>query len=216
MSSIGDTFYILFGIGEDPFSCDKMDNIYSFNDGNWTFHPECQDTIRMRHASAVIDVDKILIYGGIELDTKTKEYKQTCEFSTYNTELLQKTQFKPKKLMLGEFEVVKRLGSGAQGIVYLTKKKFTNELFAVKTMTLNLLEEEEKKSESEILEIIPFIKEIKILEKLNHPNILSLNEYFIRKKHDRCELCFVFPYCEQGDLEKLISKNSHTLDELVN
>ena len=216
MISIGDTFFILYGIGYDPFSSTTMDNIYSFSDGNWEFIKEGESTIRMRIASTVIDTDKILFHGGIEYNPRNKSWKHSTTFWTLDTDLSKNQIVKKKKTYLGEYEVIKRLGSGAQGIVYLGKKQYTNEKYAVKAMVLDLNEEDEKKDSSEIMKIIPGLKEIQIFEKLKHKNVLNLVEHFIRKKFERVELCFVFPYCQQGDLEKLLIKKQTKLSELVN
>eukprot|EP01080_Neovahlkampfia_damariscottae_P008813 gene8813-763_t len=215
MISIGETFFVLYGIGEDPFSAKEMDNIYKFSDGYWEFIKEDVSNIRMRISSTIIDTDKILFNGGIKYSPNLKSWKHTSSFWTFDTELSKNQKVKKKKTYIGEYEVIKRLGSGAQGIVYLGKKQYTNEQYAVKSMVLDqLTEEEEKKEVSEIMELLPDIKEIQILQQMRHINVLNLVDHFIRKKFDRVELCLVFPYCEQGDLEKYITKKKNILKEL--
>lgn len=96
-----------------------------------------------------------------------------------------------KTFALGsDYIAVKRLGKGTYGTVYLVKKKDTGKLYAVK----------EIKNESES-EGIPAtaLREIAVLKKMTHPNIVSVEGMAYSDKH--LELCL--EYCEY-DLRKLI------------
>lgn len=62
----------------------------------------------------------------------------------------------------------------------------------IKKIDIKSMSEEEKKET---------IKEAKILEVLNHPNIIRFKEVYKTKK---CQLCIVMDYADGGDLQKII------------
>ena len=59
------------------------------------------------------------------------------------------------------------LGSGTYGIVYRVRHKATKQIRACKTISLTKIKDKTK-----------FEQEIQILQKIDHPNVLKLDEYF--------------------------------------
>ena len=64
------------------------------------------------------------------------------------------------------------LGSGSYGIVYRVRHKVTKQIRACKTISLTKIKDKDK-----------FEEEIHILQKIDHPNVLKLYEYFIDAKN---------------------------------
>jgi hypothetical protein len=68
------------------------------------------------------------------------------------------------KPMIGDYEIVDRLGKGAFGIVFSVKRE--NELFALKSISY------QNDNELKMIE-----KEISIMKCLNHPNVIKLHSH---------------------------------------
>ena len=88
------------------------------------------------------------------------------------------------------YDVLKNLGKGGYAKVYLVRNKKTGELRACKQLSKLNIENLEK-----------FQREIEILKKLDHPNIIKLYEIFQSKHH----YYLVMEQCEGGELfDKII------------
>ena len=81
----------------------------------------------------------------------------------------------------------KVLGRGSYGVVYLVKHKQLHRYFAMKVIS----KRHKSKAEEEAL-----MNEINILKKLDHPNILKINDFYSLKN----EYCIVTEYCQEGEL----------------
>jgi hypothetical protein len=115
------------------------------------------------------------------LDTKDVqnmiEYLGPTLFEKQDPELINKESFKMvnkksqlmknEKEMIGEYELISRLGSGSFGIVYEVKKFNTEEVFALKSISI------ENENQLKMIQ-----KEIEILQMLSHPNVITLEGYF--------------------------------------
>ena len=88
----------------------------------------------------------------------------------------------------------KRLGGGAFGEVFLTKKKGDNKYYATKKY------EREKVEKTEFMKYLK--NEILILQALNHPNIVKYVDLKKTKKH----MYLVMEYCNGGELSKALEK----------
>ncbi|EFC43613.1 predicted protein [Naegleria gruberi] len=94
-----------------------------------------------------------------------------------------------------------KLGSGAEGLVYLVEEKSTNKLFAIKMITL---------FEEENFEKIK--KEVDLVRKFHeHNNIVRYFDYFEERTIDafagvELRLFFVMEYCDKGSLETIIQE----------
>ncbi len=70
---------------------------------------------------------------------------------------------------LGRYEVLKELGKGAMGIVYLGRDPKINRQVAIKTIRFDEISEEEEKDVKE-----RFFREAEAAGRLNHPNIVAI------------------------------------------
>jgi serine/threonine protein kinase len=103
--------------------------------------------------------------------------------SPMDIELLFKDAYKGKIKEKYHFET--KLSSGGFGIVYLAVERKTKQKFAIKAI--------QKKS---LKDLQTFVNEVKILQTLDHPNIIKLYEIW-----EWNEVCFlVLEYCEGGEL----------------
>eukprot|EP01100_Stratorugosa_tubuloviscum_P011991 TRINITY_DN54_c0_g2_i1.p1 TRINITY_DN54_c0_g2~~TRINITY_DN54_c0_g2_i1.p1 ORF type:complete len:355 (+),score=180.86 TRINITY_DN54_c0_g2_i1:286-1350(+) len=73
------------------------------------------------------------------------------------------------------YEFGRELGTGAYSIVHEARKKDTGEMFAVKTIDLQVLETEGAGADDPLQ---PIKREIVIMKKVDHPNIIKLYEIF--------------------------------------
>ena len=89
------------------------------------------------------------------------------------------------------------LGEGSYGKVFLVISNITKKYYAMKTIDINQLNEEQKKEA---------LQEAKILKKLDHPSIIKLKEVFIAKK-PRETLNIITEYADGEDLSKKIKNN---------
>ena len=100
-----------------------------------------------------------------------------------------------------DYHKIKLLGQGSFGTVYLVKNKKLNNNFAMKIIEKSSNDEEK---EDEIK------NEINILRKLDHPNILKINDFFSTKK----EYFLITEFCPEGELFYEI-KNFAPFDEAL-
>ena len=84
------------------------------------------------------------------------------------------------------YKKTKVLGQGSFGTVYLVKHKLLNNLFAMKVI--------KKTNKSEKDEVL--MNEINILRKLDHPNIVKINDFYTTPT----EYILVTEYCPEGEL----------------
>ncbi len=69
---------------------------------------------------------------------------------------------------LGRYEVIGELGQGAMGVVYKAKDPLIDRIVAIKTINLNMAQEEKEEYEAR------FYQEAKAAGRLNHPNIVTI------------------------------------------
>ena len=100
-----------------------------------------------------------------------------------------------------DYHKIKLLGQGSYGTVYLVKNKKLNNNFAMKIIEKSSNDEER---EEEIK------NEINILRKLDHPNILKINDFFSTKN----EYFLITEFCPEGELFYEI-KNFAPFDEAL-
>jgi serine/threonine protein kinase len=85
---------------------------------------------------------------------------------------------------LGRFEVVGELGQGAMGIVYKAKDPLIDRTVALKTISLNVVEDEKEEYERR------FYQEAKAAGRLNHQNIVTI--YDVGKSGDIAYIAMEF------------------------
>ena len=104
-------------------------------------------------------------------------------------------QFAPMRFVdLEDYELRERLGTGTVGAIFLAIKKGTDEVYAVKFLSHAV--------SSNDLIVSRFNREMLILERLDHPNILA---YYGGGKHDD-QLFYVMEYIKGGTLKDLLTR----------
>ncbi|KAK6176109.1 hypothetical protein SNE40_014456 [Patella caerulea] len=96
-----------------------------------------------------------------------------------------------------DFEVIKELGSGRFGKVYLIKHYTTGELLARKEIKLSHLPDNEDARARTMLEV-------DVMKQINHKHIMAFRYHFITIDY----LHIYTEYCSGEDLKKLIVKLS--------
>ena len=86
------------------------------------------------------------------------------------------------------------MGKGSFGKAFLVQAESDGSYAVIKKIDIASLSEQEKKDT---------IKEAKILEVLNHPNIIRFKEVYKTKKG---QLCIVMDYADGGDLNSKIKE----------
>jgi len=112
---------------------------------------------------------------------------QGPRFKQANQERQQGQQ--PRNVGIGDFQIVRVLGTGASCRVVQVKHRLTGGHFAVKVMSKRKLVTHEKKLERAIAEK-------RLLARLSHPFVVSLHWAFQTKGH----LFMVLDYCAGGEL----------------
>ena len=96
---------------------------------------------------------------------------------------------------VGNYEIFKkRIGKGAFSVVYKGYNKITNELVAIKEISLDTLNKYEKSIK----------RETEIMKKLNHPYVIKLYDTVIDEETENVYL--IMQYYERGDLGKYLNK----------
>jgi NIMA (never in mitosis gene a)-related kinase len=84
------------------------------------------------------------------------------------------------------------LGQGAFGKAFLVECQSDKSFSVIKQVDIGGMSEKERQDT---------LKEAKILEVLNHPNIIRFKEVYKTKKG---KLCIVMDYADGGDLTKML------------
>jgi NIMA (never in mitosis gene a)-related kinase 1/4/5 len=87
-----------------------------------------------------------------------------------------------------KYKKIKLLGEGSFGKAYLIERMSDRLMCVMKTIDIQRMGEQEKKET---------LQEAKIIEHLQHPNIVKFIEVFKTKKG---KLCIVMDYADGGDL----------------
>ena len=91
------------------------------------------------------------------------------------------------------FEELKCIGRGSYGAAFLVRTRDSGEQRVVKKVSISLLGEEEQEQA---------LREVELLQDLDHPNIVDFFDHFIAND----ELHIVMLYCEGGDLSTRIKE----------
>ena len=104
--------------------------------------------------------------------------------------------------LLRLFNLIKKIGEGGFGEVYLAKQKMTNKYYTIKFLNYDI---------NNIKDLNSFYKEIDILRRLNHPQIIKLYSYCISKEN---KIAIIMEYLSGGTLKKYIMEHKNQkLDE---
>ncbi|XP_061478356.1 serine/threonine-protein kinase Nek5 isoform X2 [Rhineura floridana] len=89
------------------------------------------------------------------------------------------------------YEIIKMIGEGSFGKVFLAKGKENNQQCVIKEISLTKMPRKEKESSQ---------KEVTLLSRMKHPNIVA----FYTSLEEKNKLYIVMEYCDGGDLMKRI------------
>ena len=84
---------------------------------------------------------------------------------------------------LSNFEIVKQLGKGSYGTVYVVRSKLDMNTYIMKKMELIHLKENQQRE---------CYREVSILRKVSHPNIIKYYSSFLENE----SLCIIMEYAE--------------------
>ena len=104
---------------------------------------------------------------------------------------------------LGSYQVLDPLGSGGMGTVYKARDTRLNRLVAIKVLREDLVAIAGRKQR--------FIQEAKSASALNHPNIVTIYDFFQHEGMD----CLVMEYIAGKTLEALIPRHGMRLNEAL-
>jgi len=115
-----------------------------------------------------------------------------------------KTKTEDGKSVINNYKIIKRLGEGPFSVVKLAECQITKKLVAMKIYNKTILQKKKelvrdkngKVQYKDHLEDV--LNEIKIMKKLNHPNVISLIE--VINDPDYHKLYLVIDYCEKGSV----------------
>ncbi|CEO95632.1 unnamed protein product (mitochondrion) [Plasmodiophora brassicae] len=94
---------------------------------------------------------------------------------------------------MGKYKVLKKLGQGSYGTVFLVQDEKDGRLFVMKKINVAGMSQNE---------LVDCKREIQILSMLKHPNIIGYQRSFVR----RGALCIVMDYADNSDLHRLIHR----------
>ena len=91
-----------------------------------------------------------------------------------------------------DFEILKELGSGSFGSVYLARHKVTKAEYAIKAI--------DKRNKTNIEEKPYFRREVEVMYKIHHPNVVKLYGHF----EDNNYCYFIMEYISKGNVYNLL------------
>ena len=98
----------------------------------------------------------------------------------------------PRPVTIDDFDVGKKIGHGRYGNVFIARDKRTNAIVALKRLHIQTI------VKGEIMHQVR--RELEIMQKLKHPNILRLYTYFVDKEN----ISLVVEYAARGDLWSIL------------
>ena len=125
----------------------------------------------------------------------------TSRFLPISQSVLKGYEPEPK---LSDFTIIKELGSGSFGHVLLAQHKKTQVKYAIKAI--------DKRNNVNIQEMPYFIREIEIMYRVHHPNVVKLFGHF----EDNNYCYFIMEYIPRGNIYSIVQRTHHvTLQEIA-
>ncbi len=100
----------------------------------------------------------------------------------------------PGEIIGEDYQIVRLLGYGGMGEVYLARHHLTGQQVAIKVLAMHLSEEVDLR--------IRFLDEARILARLDHPNIVMLHNF----KQDRGRLLILMQYVDGLGLDHILAR----------
>ena len=97
-----------------------------------------------------------------------------------------------REVKITDFDIIKELGSGSFGNVYLVKHKVTNAEYAIKAI--------DKRNKTNQEEKPYFRREVEVMYKVHHPNVVKLFGHF----EDNNYCYFIMEYISKGNVYNLL------------
>mmetsp|Transcript_1680 Transcript_1680/g.3125 ORF Transcript_1680/g.3125 Transcript_1680/m.3125 type:complete len:903 (-) Transcript_1680:2372-5080(-) len=97
------------------------------------------------------------------------------------------------KKVYGDYEILKAIGKGKFAVVYRAKRKSDGEIVALKRISVDTVDDKTREK---------CLKEVKLLQSLDHPNIIRYMDSFINDN----DLVIVFEWAAAGDLKRQLRK----------
>ena len=155
-----------------------------------------------------------------EMNYNSSKYKKIAILTDLNTivESEIKIKYEGNVKYYNDYKLIKKLGQGSICKVKLVEKN--NIKYALKIINKNNLLKKKKFQKDENGKMVistpleGILREISILKKVNHPNLVKL--YEIMHKEDRSKIYLVLEYCEHGDLMTFDEqKNIFTVNKYI-
>eukprot|EP00933_Yihiella_yeosuensis_P021803 TRINITY_DN17203_c0_g1_i1.p1 TRINITY_DN17203_c0_g1~~TRINITY_DN17203_c0_g1_i1.p1 ORF type:complete len:521 (+),score=85.93 TRINITY_DN17203_c0_g1_i1:57-1619(+) len=135
------------------------------------------------------DEDLVVDYGLAVLDILEDGDTLECVFEVEEPAIKEARPGREDRVNVGDFKIIRRLGTGASCTVVQVQHKINGSFYAVKVMSKRKIVTHDKKLERAITEK-------RLLAKLQHPFIVSLQWAFQTRGH----LFMVLDYCAGGEL----------------
>lgn len=116
-----------------------------------------------------------------------------------------------KNPQIFEWLFLSEINKGSMSTIYLVKNVETQRLCAAKVYSKDALKGQKIGTEESPFDVL--LKEIDIMTKYNHPNIISLNE--VVEDDTTNSLIMIFPFACRGSLKKCIKDKKLTVDDIT-
>ncbi|CAM9644716.1 unnamed protein product, partial [Scytosiphon promiscuus] len=165
---------------------------------------------------------------GVRLSKEQEAVKDTANITRKKAQLPQQEQLEhptpvggswlKNRYIVNNYILLQPLGTGSYAEVRLAKEKTSNTLYAVKIMNKDFLKKRqarkmERRTTFDVGKEETFMdsikREIAIMKKVHHPNVLRLYEVMDDPKVNK--LYLVLEYCKKGDLMNILNGDTRTV-----
>src|SRR5205085_6201392 len=111
-------------------------------------------------------------------------------------------------LQNGRYRILRTLGSGSMGEVYLVEDRRINRQVAIKVIRIEAAPYPDSENTTDLVRL--FEREAKAIARLNHPNILPLYDFGDEVINNTPIAYMVMPYCPAGSLASWLQQRGST------